>query len=186
VPGPEAGPGAGPDVAAVVAGLAAAGLTVAVAESLTAGQVSAALADVPGASAVLRGGVVAYATDLKAAVLGVDAGLLAEQGPVHPEVAAQMARGARRVLGASVGVATTGVAGPEPQGGQPVGTVFVALSCGDEVPDESGPQVNVESLERVVALSLTGDRAAVRRSSTAAALSLLADLLRERCGSAAS
>lgn len=179
MPGPDTAPGTGPDVAAVIAGLTAAGLTVAVAESLTAGSVSAALADVPGASAVLRGGVVAYATDVKAAVLGVDAALLAEHGAVHPEVAAQMARGARRVLAAAVGVATTGVAGPTPQDGQPVGTVFVAVSSGNASEEDRRPGPEVEGPERVVALHLAGDRAAVRRASATAALQLLADLVAE-------
>ncbi len=103
-------------------------LTVAVAESLTGGQLAAALTAVPGASAVFRGSVTAYATDLKASVLGVDAALLDAQGAVHPEVARQMAEGVRRVCRADVGIATTGVAGPEPQDGQPVGTVFVAAA----------------------------------------------------------
>ena len=84
----------------------------------------------PGASAVVRGSVVAYATELKAQVLGVDADLLAAGGAVQAEVARQMATGVCRVLGADVGVATTGVAGPDPQDGQPVGTVFVAVALG--------------------------------------------------------
>jgi nicotinamide-nucleotide amidase len=103
-------------------------LTVATAESLTGGLVCAALTDVPGASAVLRGGVVAYATDLKSALLGVPATLLAERGAVDPEVAAAMAEGVRERLGTAVGVATTGVAGPDPAEGKPPGTVHVAVS----------------------------------------------------------
>lgn len=103
-------------------------LTIAVAESLTGGQLAASLTAVPGASAVFRGSVTAYATDLKAAVLGVDAALLDQVGAVHPEVARQMAAGVRRLCRADVGVATTGVAGPQPQDGQPVGTVFVAVA----------------------------------------------------------
>lgn len=103
-------------------------LTIAVAESLTGGQLAAAFTAVPGASAVFRGSVTAYATDLKASVLGVDAVLLASSGAVHPEVARQMADGVRRVCRADLGLATTGVAGPEPQDGHPVGTVFVAVS----------------------------------------------------------
>ena len=103
-------------------------LTIAVAESLTGGQLAAAFTAVPGASAVFRGSVTAYATDLKASVLGVDSVLLASSGAVHPEVARQMADGVRRLCGADLGLATTGVAGPEPQDGRPVGTVYVALS----------------------------------------------------------
>ncbi|MBS2965435.1 CinA family protein [Actinocrinis puniceicyclus] len=103
-------------------------LTIAVAESLTGGQLAAQLTAVPGASAVFRGSVTAYATDLKAAVLGVDAVLLDQMGAVHAEVARQMAAGVRRVCRADIGIATTGVAGPRPQDGQPVGTVFVAVA----------------------------------------------------------
>ena len=103
------------------------GETLAVAESLTGGLVAAELAAVPGASKAFRGSVTAYATDLKRDVLGVDAALLDRRGAVDPQVAAQMAAGVRKVLGADWGIATTGVAGPEPQDGQPVGTVFVAV-----------------------------------------------------------
>lgn len=103
------------------------GLTVATAESLTGGSVCAALTSVPGASAVVRGAVVAYAVDLKSGVLGVDAELLAERGAVDGEVARQMAVGVRDLLQASVGLSCTGVAGPEPADGRPVGTVFVAV-----------------------------------------------------------
>ncbi|MGE5287686.1 MAG: CinA family protein, partial [Micromonosporaceae bacterium] len=100
--------------------------TLAVAESLTGGLLCAALTDVPGASAVVRGGVVAYATDLKAVLLGVPRPLLNRHGPVHPDVAAAMAEGVRLRLSAGFSVATTGVAGPEPQDGKPVGTVHIA------------------------------------------------------------
>jgi len=175
VPAPESG-----DPAAVVAALRTAGLTVAVAESLTAGQVSARLADVPGASAALRGGVVSYATDVKASVLGVDAALLGASGPVHPEVARQMARGVRALLGADVGVATTGVAGPGPQDGHPAGTVFVAVTCGDAGDSQSDLPLEVEVFERVVELSLPGERAQVRAAATASALDLVVAVLAAR------
>src|SRR5690348_17631019 len=102
--------------------LRAGGQTVAVAESLTGGLVAAALTDVPGSSAVFRGAVVAYATELKAELLGVDAVMLRRHGAVYPAVAAAMAEGVRARLGATYGVATTGVAGPDPSDGQPVGT----------------------------------------------------------------
>jgi nicotinamide-nucleotide amidase len=102
-------------------------LTVAVAESLTGGRVAAAVTSVPGASGVLRGSVTAYATDLKARLLGVDAALLDRVGAVDGEVARQMALGVRKVCGADVGIATTGVAGPSAQDGKAVGTVFVAV-----------------------------------------------------------
>jgi nicotinamide-nucleotide amidase len=112
----------------VVGMLTERGETVAVAESLTGGLLAAALVEVPGVSAVFRGGIVAYATDLKATLLGVPGALLERHGAVHPEVAAAMASGVRTRLNASFGLATTGVAGPDPADGQPVGTVFIAVS----------------------------------------------------------
>jgi nicotinamide-nucleotide amidase len=150
------------DVVRLAAG---AGLTVAVAESLTAGLVCAGIADVPGASAVLRGGVVAYATDLKASQLDVPAGLLAERGAVDPDVALAMAAGARGRLAADLGVATTGVAGPDSQDGVPPGTVFVAVCWPGGA--------------RARRLQLDGDRNAVRRAATAQALELLVEILTE-------
>lgn len=133
--------------------------TVAVAESLTGGLLAAALVDVPGASATFRGSVTAYATDLKATLLGVDEGLLAVHGPVHPVVARQMADGARRLLGATYGLATTGVAGPEPQDGLPVGTVHVGFA---------GPEGT-----RAVSPVLSGQRAVIRGTTVTRALELL-------------
>lgn len=116
------------DLAArLVPALTDAGRTLAVAESLTGGLVLATLVSVPGASAVVRGGVVAYMTDVKTSVLGVDHELLALEGAVHPEVARQMAHGVVALVGADYGVATTGVAGPDPQDGRPVGEVHVAV-----------------------------------------------------------
>ncbi|MEZ0494192.1 CinA family protein [Kineococcus sp. TBRC 1896] len=159
-----AGPAA--DAHAVVAALTAAGRTVATAESLTGGLLCATLVDVPGASAVVRGGVVAYATALKVSVLGVDAAALARTGPVDGAVAEQMARGARRVLGADVGLATTGVAGPGPADGFPAGTVFVGLAA-DELPGGA----------RHVRLDVPGERPAVRRETVRAVLAELAALL---------
>jgi nicotinamide-nucleotide amidase len=123
------------------------------------------LADVPGASTVLRGAVVAYATDLKASLLGVDADLLGRVGAVDGEVAEQMARGVRDRLGADVGVATTGVAGPDPQDGHPPGTVYVAVASGRTT--------------RVRAVHLDGDRPAVRSGTVAVALALLLEALRD-------
>ncbi len=112
----------------MLARLQAAGHTLAVAESLTGGLLAAALTDIPGSSASFRGGVVSYATELKASLLGVDAAMLARHGAVYPPVAAEMAAGVRTRLGASHGLATTGVAGPDPADGQPVGTVHIAVS----------------------------------------------------------
>lgn len=136
--------------------------TVGCAESLTGGLVAARLVDTPGASAVVRGGVVAYATDLKAAVLGVDAALLAARGAVDPDVAAAMAAGARRVLGADWGVATTGVAGPDPQDGMPVGRVYVAVL---------GPGSATAQVEQH---DFPGSRPQIRAAAVDAAIDLLA------------
>jgi len=139
--------------------------TVAVAESLTGGLVAAALTDIPGASLSFRGGVVAYATELKARLLGVDARLLARYGAVHPQVAAGMADGVRSRLAATFGLATTGVAGPDPQDGQPVGTVHIAVSAADD------------TVVRTIALS--GDRDQIRRLTVEHALGLLLGRLGE-------
>ena len=89
--------------------LTANGQTVATAESLTGGLVAAALTDIAGSSQAFRGGVIAYATELKAQVLGVDGRMLEKHGPVYAPVAAAMAEGVRTRLNATVGVATTGV-----------------------------------------------------------------------------
>jgi len=107
--------------------LAAEGETVAVAESLTGGLVCSTLIAPPGASRVIVGGIVAYQTDVKATVLGVSESLLAERGAVDADVAVAMARQVRAKFGATIGLATTGVAGPDQQDGVSVGTVFVAL-----------------------------------------------------------
>ena len=107
------------------------GLTVATAESLTAGMVAAVLADTPGASGMLQGGVVAYQNSVKAGVLGVPAELLDAVGAVDAQVAAAMAEGARRICGADIGVSTTGVAGPEPHDGKAVGTVFIGVATAE-------------------------------------------------------
>jgi nicotinamide-nucleotide amidase len=133
-------------------------LTLAAAESLTGGLLADALVRVPGASAVFRGGLVTYATELKAELLGVDATLLARTGPIDSEVARQMAEGVRRVCGADVGLATTGVAGPDPQDGHPPGEVYVAVA---------GPGGAV-----VRKLELSGDRAAIREATVARLLEL--------------
>jgi nicotinamide-nucleotide amidase len=143
--------------------LLARGETVAAAESLTAGLVCATLARVPGASAVLRGGLVVYATDLKAALAGVSPELLAEHGAVHPEVAAQLAAGARDRCGATWGLGLTGVAGPSPQDGVEPGTVHVGLA---------GPGIRT-----VRTLGLSGDRDLIRTQSVLAAFALLGEHL---------
>ena len=156
------GAGEGGDLArALIAHLTRSGATVAAAESLTGGLVCAALTDVAGASAVVRGGVVAYSSEVKVALLGVDADLLAQSGAVDATVAEQMACGVRDRLSAGYGLATTGVAGPDPADGKPVGTVFVAVA---------GPHTT-----RVRALALAGSREQIRRRSVEAVLGLLAE-----------
>lgn len=112
----------------LVGSLAAVGATVATAESLTGGLVVAALTSVPGSSAVVRGGVVAYATDLKATLAGVPTQTLARDGAVAASTARAMAAGVRVLCRAGYGVATTGVAGPGSQEGHPPGTVHVAVA----------------------------------------------------------
>jgi nicotinamide-nucleotide amidase len=155
----------GPLAEAAIGLLVARRETVATAESLTGGLVAAALSSVPGSSAALRGGIVAYATPLKATLLGVPPDLLERHGAVHAAVAEAMARGARERLGATAGVATTGVAGPDPAEGKPVGLVFIAVA-------RPGGTVSRQ-------LALTGDRQAIRAATVARALELLLSATRE-------
>ncbi|KAB1653094.1 CinA family protein [Pseudoclavibacter chungangensis] len=121
-----------PQTTELASTLLQAGLTIAVAESLTGGAVAAELASVPGISGALVGGVVAYATPLKHTLLGVDEELLDRRGAVDGETAVAMAAAARVAMTIDervpdIGVATTGVAGPSAQEGKPVGTVFVGI-----------------------------------------------------------
>jgi nicotinamide-nucleotide amidase len=148
------------DVAArVLELLAERGETLAAAESLTGGMVAAEITAAPGSSRAFRGSVTAYATDLKRELLGVDGALLDERGAVDADVACAMAEGVQKALSASWGVSTTGVAGPEPQDGRPVGTVFVAVAS---------PRGTV-----CRGLELRGDRAEIRKLSVKAVLGLL-------------
>jgi len=139
------------------------GETVAVAESLTGGLVAACLTQPPGASAVVVGGVVTYGVWAKEHVLGVPADLLAREGPVSPATATAMAREAARLFHSSYGLATTGVAGPEPHDGHPVGEVYVACSANGK--------------DDVRRLSLGGSRDTIREMSTKSVLLLLAERL---------
>ena len=167
-PAPAETPAPTDATARLVAELTRRGLTIAVAESLTGGALTAELIRIPGASVVVNGGVVAYQSALKHTLLGVDAALLDEHGPVHPEVARQMAEGARTRLAvdgrpADIGVATTGVAGPDGQGGQEPGTVFLGLAR--------------EGDTSVIPLRLQGDRAVIRAASVDAAVEAVWQLL---------
>lgn len=141
------------------AALLSRGQTVSAAESLTAGLFCATLATVPGASATLRGGVVVYATDLKAALAGVPEALLAAHGPVSTETARALAEGVRARCRSTWGVGLTGVAGPDPVDGHAPGRVYLGISDG--------------SRTDVVELDLPGERGAVRRGAVAAAVTAL-------------
>jgi nicotinamide-nucleotide amidase len=156
------------DAERVVERLTELGWTVGIAESLTGGLLIASLVTVPGASACVRGGVVAYDTSLKASLLGVDSGFLAEHGPVQPKVARQMAEGVREATAvggvrADVGVATTGIAGPTSPDGQPVGTVHIGVATALGT--------------RVESLHLDGSRDEIREQTVRRALRLLREAL---------
>ncbi|MCX7590594.1 MAG: CinA family protein [Kiritimatiellae bacterium] len=141
--------------------------TLAVAESCTGGRLADRITAVPGSSSYFRGGIVAYANDVKSTLLGVPRNSLVQHGAVSAEVARQMARGVRRLLGADYAIGVTGIAGPG--GGsweKPVGTVFVAIV---------GPR---EALGR--GFRFRGSRSAVKGQSCIAALKMLKKLLRER------
>ena len=149
----------------LIGALAARGLTLATAESLTGGLLTAVLTEVPGSSAVVRGGLVVYATDLKHELADVDRALLDRLGPVDPEVAVQLARGARQRCGADVGVGLTGVAGPDPQDGVPVGTWFCAVvGPGERQVLRSGEPTG------------TGTRSQIRSAAVGAAIEVLANI----------
>lgn len=167
MPEPEAQPGFDA-TAELISELIARRLTIGVAESLTGGLLVAELIRIPGASAVVNGGIVAYHTELKHSLLGVDSGILNVHGAVHADVAKQMAVGARSQLSvggvrAQVGVSTTGVAGPGAQDGQSPGTVFIGLSLG------SGAWA--------IPLQLHGDRAAIRAQTVARAVEAVRELI---------
>ncbi len=140
--------------AALHLALLARGERVGCAESLTGGELAAWLSSTAGASATFTGGVVSYASEVKRDVLRVSA-----EEVITAECAEQMAAGARRVLGTDWALSTTGVAGPDEQEGQPVGTVYVGLAGPDGV--------------EAVRLALDGDRYEIRRATCAAAVELL-------------
>lgn len=135
------------------------GMTVAVAESLTGGLLLATLTAVPGASSAVMGGVVSYSNSVKQHVLGVDADVLREHGPVHRVVAEQMASSVALLCGANIGIATTGVAGPGDQDGVAAGTFWVAMSASGHCEARQ---------ERV-----DGNRSSVRLAAVCSGLTLL-------------
>jgi nicotinamide-nucleotide amidase len=138
--------------------------TVATAESLTGGRLAVALTDTPGASETYLGGVVTYATELKASILDVDAAIIEEHGVVSPECAKAMASGVRAITGTTFGLSTTGVAGPTGQEGKPPGTVFVGIA---------GP-----GLLEAVALELSGKREQIQERTVREALEAFEAVLR--------
>jgi nicotinamide-nucleotide amidase len=154
------------DARALVAELTARGQTVATAESLTAGLLAATIAGVPGASVVLRGGLVTYIEETKIALAGVAPQLLDAVGPVAAPTAQALAVGARQRCVATWGIGLTGVAGPEPHGGHPVGTVFLGLA---------GP---VDS--EVVELALTGSRWDIRVAAVYEAIARMRQVVARR------
>ncbi len=146
-----------PTASQAIAALKRRGWTCAACESLTGGLICATLVDVPGASAVVRGGLVTYQTDTKTLLAGVDAALINEKGVVSGEVASAMAQGTRLRLGVDVAVSATGLAGPD--GGTPdcpVGTVYIGLSTSEET--------------KAIRLQLCGDRADIRRQTVERAI----------------
>ena len=163
-PAPHAGADA--DAAAALAALTESSWTLATAESLTGGLIGELLTSVPGASASYLGGVISYATRLKHTLAGVPTDTLDALGPVAAPTAAAMATGVAGRCGADWGLAVTGVAGPEPQDGHPVGQVFVGVAR----PGTGWVQVRE--------LRLEGDRAAIRAKTAVAALALLTEALR--------
>jgi nicotinamide-nucleotide amidase len=153
-----------PDAAQALDLLQSLGATLATVESLTGGRLAAAVTEVPGASASYLGGFVTYATALKETLVGVPHALVEQYGVVSEECARAMATGCRDVTGATYALATTGVAGPDPQEGRPVGTVFVGIA---------GPQgVSALSME------LVGDRGQIQDRACREALSALCGILR--------
>lgn len=158
-----------PDIDGLAAGIVSAatekGITLGTAESLTGGLIAAAITSVPGSSAVLAGGVVSYALDVKSGVLGVDAKMLEAHGAVNADTACQMARGVRERLGVDMAVSATGIAGPggaEP--GKPVGTVYIGIATPTDV--------------RAEVFHFGGNREEVREQSVSEALKMLAAAIR--------
>ena len=148
-----------PDPDPVVQRLIDAGCTVATAESITGGRLAARLTDGAGASSAFLGAVVTYATEVKISVLGVPEALVDDHGVISAECARSMAEKVRTLMGTTYGVSTTGVAGPDSQEDQPVGTVFVGVA---------GPADT-----DVRQLALDGGRMEIQKQTVAEAMSAL-------------
>ncbi len=155
--------------AATIRLLGAGGWSLATCESLTGGGIGAAITSVPGASAVFRGGLITYASDLKATLAGVDAEFIAKHGVINERTAKQMAIGAARNCRSDIGLSCTGVAGPDGEDGETPGTVWLGLA----LPARWDDRV------RARLLTLAGDRGQVRAQTIAAALSWLNQCLSE-------
>lgn len=141
------------------------GWTLATVESCTGGLVAAAITSIPGSSNVFKGGMVPYSVEMKIDLLGVDQGMISASGVVSEGTAEQMALSIMGRMGANMGIATTGVAGPEPMDNRPPGTVIVAVAYGDPA----------HIISRT--FCFTGDREHIRRQATDAALSLAVEIL---------
>ena len=139
--------------------------TLSTAESLTAGDLSSAIVTIAGASDVFVGGVTAYRDEIKISHLGVDPTLIAAHSSISEQVAVAMASGAQKSFGTTWAISTTGVAGPNPLDGHPVGTVWVAIE---------GP------ISQSIELALSGERESVRNAATASAIASFARILRAR------
>ncbi len=139
--------------------------TLSTAESLTAGDLSSAIVSIAGASDVFVGGVTAYRDEIKISHLDVDPALITAHTSISEQVAIAMAKGAKKSFGTTWAISTTGVAGPNPQDGHPVGTVWVAIE---------GP------ISQSIELALSGERDSVRNAATASAIASFARILRAR------
>jgi nicotinamide-nucleotide amidase len=151
----------------VGANLVARGLTLAVMESCTGGLLADTITNVPGASRYFRGGIVSYATEVKE-MMGVDPLVIQEHGVVSPETAAEMARAVRERLQADIGIGITGVAGPDPQDGVPVGQVYIGLDGGEAVPNQALSFLFSQSREAIKRRAVTQSILLLRRALVAA------------------
>lgn len=161
--------------------LAERGLTIATSESITGGLLGATITGVPGASRYYVGGVVVYATEQKARIGGVGAGVLKSHGVISEQTAVEMAMGVQELTGADYALAASGVAGPDPQEGHPPGVVWIAAA---------GPRVGaIEPSPVALRFEFDGDRQQIREQTVSAALQMLRKLLdpaeREHTGTGA-